>query len=275
MMSKVPAFLLACQVVPDHHDLVRHTVARSQRAMATGAIAPARLLRRTVIRIAAVPVLALCLFGPFACRVFLSPFRSSPFIWPFALLPFALLVCAACPVSVSVRPARPSARKLRGTRDTTPDLCRSLCYLPRLHPSRRRCRASCWSRTIEVSCFTRRSAGRDRVAVVQRARGERAMAWIALRDQKSNGPGSPSREVITCASDRKSLSDDLDISKEKQRELAQRYSDELLEAVDWLIEEFQTKTPARAGRHRSRDLQSQSRRRKPHSRKPARSHNLG
>ena len=184
--------------------------------MATGAIAPARLLRRTVIRIDAVPVQSTCamssalcpfaLFGPFACRVFLSPFRSSPFIWPFALLPFALLVCAACPVSVSVRPARPSARKLRGTRDTTPDLCRSLCCLPRLHPSRRRCRASCWSRTIEVSCFTRRSAGRDRVAVVQRARGERAMAWIALRDQKSDGPGSPSREVITCASDRKSLS---------------------------------------------------------------------
>jgi hypothetical protein len=52
--------------------------------------------------------LARCL-PPFRMSPFLSPFRSSPFIWPSALLPFALLlVCAACLVSVSVRPARPS-----------------------------------------------------------------------------------------------------------------------------------------------------------------------
>ena len=138
-------------------------------------------------------------FWPFAFSA-LSPVAFSLALSLFALYralcPAALYVCwCVLPVRLvflSV-PHAQACRKLRGTRDTTPDLCRSLCYLPRLHPSRRRCRASCWSRSIEVSCFTRRSAGRDKVAVVQRARGERAMAWIALRDQKSDGPGSPSR----------------------------------------------------------------------------------
>ena len=34
-----------------------------------------------------------------------------------------LLVCIACPVSVFVRPVCLSRRDLRGTRDTTPDVC--------------------------------------------------------------------------------------------------------------------------------------------------------
>ena len=71
------------------------------------------------------------------------------------------------------------------------------------------------------------------------------------------------------------MSDDREISEEKRRELARGYADELLEAVDWLIEEFQRNTPAKPGRHRSRDLQSQSRPQEPHPRKPSRRHNLG
>jgi hypothetical protein len=165
--------------------------------------------------VAAVPVQSTremsSVFWPFALSA-LSPVASlalSLFALYLALRPAVLSPCwCVLPVRLVFLcvPHAQACRKLRGTRDTTPDLCRSLCYLPRLHSSRRRCRASCWSRTIEVSCFTRRPAGRDEVAVVQRARGERAMAWIASRDQESAGPGSPSRGVITCASDRKYLS---------------------------------------------------------------------
>ena len=129
-------------------------------------------------------------FGPLPFR----PFRSSPFIGP---LPRCPLGCCWCVLPVRLVflcvPHAQACRKLRGTRDTTPDLCSSLCCVPRLHPYWRRCRASCWGRSIELSCFTRRPAGRDRVAVVQRARGERAMAGIALRDQKEMVQRGPSR----------------------------------------------------------------------------------
>ena len=205
--------LLACQVVPAHYDLARHTVAR--------AVARLRLrngLRRIVqashrsysgsinLRDVVRP------FGPLPFRPFRLS-RSSLALSLFALYrvlcPAALLPCwCVLPVRLVFLcvPHAQACRKLRGTRDTTPDLCRSLCCLPRLHPSWRRCRASCWSRSIELSCFTRRPAGRDRVAVVQRARGERAMAGIALRDQKEMVQRGPSLRFMTCASERKSLS---------------------------------------------------------------------
>jgi hypothetical protein len=135
-------------------------------------------------------------FNPVApCRALFVPSPFGPFsYYPFCgrPLPCCSLLCwCVLPVRLVFLcvPHAQACRKLRGTRDTTPDLCRSLCCLPRLHPSWRRCRASCWSRTIEVSCFTRRSAGRDEIAVLQRARGERAMIGIALRDQMEGWPG--------------------------------------------------------------------------------------
>ena len=137
------------------------------------------------------------------------PHRSTPCgTLPSVVVRFLTVPGCVLPVRLVFLcvPHAQACRKLRGTRDTTPDLCRSLCCLPRLHPSRRRCRASCWSRSIELSCFTRRPAGRDRVAVVQRARGERAMAGIALRDQKEMVQRGPSLRFMTCASERKSLS---------------------------------------------------------------------
>ena len=117
-----------------------------------------------------------------------------------------MLVCAACPVSVSARPARRSARNLLGARDTTPVLCRSFAACHRGTRYWHRWRRSCWSRSIELSCFTRRSAGRDGIAVVHEARGERAMIGIALRDQKEMVQRGPSLRFITCASPCKSLS---------------------------------------------------------------------
>ncbi len=184
------------------------------RGMAAGTIATPQRLPRIVCRLRiaacsgsiclrhAVRPLALSPFSALSTACFgalsLLAFLSCRFV--HVLRPFALLLLP-CWCVLPVRlvflcvPHAQACRKLRGTRDTTPDLCRSLCCLPRLHPSWRRCRASCWSRSIELSCFTRRPAGRDRVAVVQRARGERAMAGIALRDQKEMVQRGPSLEL--------------------------------------------------------------------------------
>ena len=62
------------------------------------------------------------------------------------------------------------------------------------------------------------------------------------------------------------MTDDLDICEEKRRELAQRYADELLEAVDWLIDEVQTKMRGKTRRRHPRDLQIQPRRHRTHPR---------
>jgi len=43
------------------------------------------------------------------------------------------------------------------------------------------------------------------------------------------------------------MSDYLDISEEKRRELARGYADELVQAVDWLIAEFQKQTSSQMG----------------------------
>ena len=223
MMSKVKS-RSPTRFVPGHHDLARPTIVAQCVEWLTARL---RLRKRyhesCRLGIAPVPVQsacampsALCLFGPF---YLFYPARFGAlsllaFSRPFCSKSFRPLPCSPSPCwcVLPVRlvflcvPHAQACRKLRGTRDTTPDLCRSLCCLPRLHPSRRRCRASCWSRSIELSCFTRRPAGRDRVAVVQRARGERAMAGIALRDRKEIVQRGPSLRFMTCASERKSLS---------------------------------------------------------------------
>jgi hypothetical protein len=117
-----------------------------------------------------------------------------------------LLVCAACPVSVSVRPERFCVSE--STRDSGHHsrFVQSFLLLATAAPVLASMALPVGSRFIEVSLFTRCSAGRDLVAVLQRARGERARTWTALRGQDDDGPVSPSRGVITCASQRKSLS---------------------------------------------------------------------
>ena len=71
-----------------------------------------------------------------------------------------LLVCAAYPVSVSVRPERFACRDLQGTRDTTPDLCRAFCCLPRLHPFLASMALSCWKPVHRDEPLTQGSEGR-------------------------------------------------------------------------------------------------------------------
>lgn len=71
-----------------------------------------------------------------------------------------LLVCVACPVSVSVRPERFACRDLQGTRDTTPDLCRAFCCLPRLHPFLASMALSCWKPVHRDEPLTQDSEGR-------------------------------------------------------------------------------------------------------------------
>ena len=71
-----------------------------------------------------------------------------------------LLVCAAFPVSVSVRPERFACRDLQGTRDTTPDLCRAFCCLPRLHPFLASMALSCWMSVHRDEPLTQDSEGR-------------------------------------------------------------------------------------------------------------------
>ena len=78
---------------------------------------------------------------------------------PLAALP--LLVCAACPVSVSVRLACSAERDLRGTRDTTPGLCSaSFCCSPRLHPLLASMVFPVGTRPIELSQYPRLGGAR-------------------------------------------------------------------------------------------------------------------
>jgi hypothetical protein len=71
-----------------------------------------------------------------------------------------LLVCNACPVSVSVRLACSAERDLRGTRDTTPALCSVCCCLPRLHPLLASMALPVGSRSVELSHHPRLGGAR-------------------------------------------------------------------------------------------------------------------
>ncbi len=110
---------------------------------------------------------------------------------PLAALP--LLVCAACPVSVSVRLACSAERDLRGTRDTTPGLCSaSFCCSPRLHPLSASMVLPVGTRSIELSQYPR--LGGARVA----REDKRRPLGNGLRDEphcaviRCDAPGSSS-----------------------------------------------------------------------------------
>ena len=90
--------------------MVEHALAVPLRGVAAVAIAIAELLQR-VIQIPHFVLARFNSFSPFAAPIFL-PFSFCSLLLPFALL----LVCEACPVSVSVRPARLSVS--RTTRDS-------------------------------------------------------------------------------------------------------------------------------------------------------------
>jgi hypothetical protein len=110
---------------------------------------------------------------------------------PLAALP--LLVCAACPVSVSVRLACSAERDLRGTRDTTPGLCSaSFCCSPRLHPLLASMVFPVGTRSIELSQNPRLGGARVAREVKRRLLGNRQGDKPHCAVVRCDAPGSSS-----------------------------------------------------------------------------------
>ena len=133
-------------------------------------------------------------------------FSRRLFSGPLFCCPLALLVCAACPVSVSVRPARPSVSEATRHSGHHSRFVQKSLLLATAAPVL----ASMSSFLLEPihrgEPFHPALGRSRRVAVVQRARGSGRLAGIALRDQKEMVQRGPSLRFITCASERKSLS---------------------------------------------------------------------
>ncbi len=112
---------------------------------------------------------------------------------PSRLAALLLLVCAACPVSVSVRLACSAERDLRGTRDTTPGLCSaSFCCSPRLHPLLASMAVPVGTRPIELSQYPRLGGARVAREVKRRPlkNGQRDEPHCAV--VRCDAPGSSS-----------------------------------------------------------------------------------
>ena len=142
--------------------------------------------------------------GPFVCPSFSRAFALRP---PFVLLPIALLlVCAACPVSVSVRPARPSVSEATRHSGHHSRFVQKSLLLATAAPVSASMSGVLLEPNHRVELFHPALA-----PVATRSRSFREPAgsgrWHGSRCaiRNSDGPASPSREVITCASDHKSL----------------------------------------------------------------------
>ena len=128
-----------------------------------------------------------------------------------------LLVCTACPVSVSVRLACSAERDLRGTRDTTPGLCSaSFCCSPRLHPLLASMAVPVGTRPIELSQYPRLGGvrglrarsndarwgtrrGTNRIARLYGVMRQGAHHWVAALAKSAGNPRRcvPVRSVTT------------------------------------------------------------------------------